>query len=221
MPELTEDQIAERVARDLEDGWYVNLGVGSPLSVLNHIRADLEVMFHSENGILGLGPSPAPGQEDPDIVNAGKQFATVNRGGCFFDSSVSFAIVRGKHLDLAVVGAYQVSQYGDLANWKMPSQKIGGVGGAADLAVGAKRLWVMMSQTTKDGNPKIVKECTFPLTAKRAVSRIYTELAVFDVTTQGLVLRDLSPGLSVEDVARKTGAPFRVISYDDSHSASY
>lgn len=209
MPELTEDQIAERVSRDLEDGWYVNLGVGSPLKVQKYVRTNIEVMFHSENGIVGLGPSPAAGQEDPDIVNAGKQFATVKPGGCFFDSSVSFAIVRGRHLDLAVVGAYQVSQYGDLANWKVPGQKIGGVGGAADLAVGAKRLWVMMTQISKEGNPKIVKECTFPLTAKRAVSRIYTDMAVFDVTAQGLTLRDLSPGVTVDDVSKKTGVPFR------------
>lgn len=210
MSETIEDEIAQRVARDLKEGWYVNLGVGIPIRAPKFVPSNMEVMFHSENGIIGLGPAPPPGQEDDDLVNAGKQYATVKPGGCFFDSSLSFAIVRGKHLDVAVVGAYQVSQAGDIANWSIPGQRVGGIGGALDLAVGAKTLWVTMTHTTRDGKPKLVDRCTYPLTALNAVSRVYTDMAVIDVTREGFVLRETVGNFTFEDVAKKTGAPLKV-----------
>lgn len=209
---LNRDQIAWRIAQDLEEGWYVNLGVGIPLKVSAYLPRNLNVLFHSENGIIGVGPSPNRGEEDPEIINAGKGFATLVPGASFFDSSLSFSIVRGKHLDVAIVGGFQVSSSGDLANWKVPGQKWGGIGGAADLSVGAKRLWVAMTHTTEDGEPKIVDRCTFPLTGVGVVSRIYTDLAVIDVdrTSGGLTLLEVAPGISPDYVSSKTGANLKV-----------
>ncbi|MGI0092028.1 MAG: 3-oxoacid CoA-transferase subunit B [Nitrososphaerales archaeon] len=212
MGKLSRDQIAWRIAQDLKEGWFVNLGVGIPLKVSAYIPANLDVLFHSENGIIGVGPSPKPGEEDPEIINAGKGYATLVPGASFFDSSLSFSIVRGKHLDVAIVGAFQVSRSGDLANWKVPGHKWGGIGGAADLSVGTKRLWIAMAHTTEDGSPKIVEKCAFPLTGIGVVSRIYTDLAVIEVDRQngGLTLVEVAPGITPEYVSSQTGAELKM-----------
>ncbi|HVV21913.1 MAG TPA: 3-oxoacid CoA-transferase subunit B [Pseudonocardiaceae bacterium] len=202
-------QIARRVARDLQPGWYVNLGVGIPVLLANSLADSDAFMLHSENGILGMGPEPAPEDCDDDLIDAGKRYTSVLAGCCFFDSSLSFAMLRGGHIDAAVIGAYQVSARGDLANWSVPGQVVGGIGGAADIGASVPNVFVTMSHTSRDGTPKIVPECTYPLTAIRAVTRIYTDIAVVSVTPDGLRLDEAVEGLSPRDVQAVTGAPLR------------
>jgi len=207
---LTRDQMAALVARDIPEGSYVNLGIGLPTLVANHLPQDREVFLHSENGILGMGPAPAAGEEDWDLVNAGKQPVTLLVGGAYFHHADSFAMMRGGHLDICVLGAFQVSATGDLANWHTGApDAMPAVGGAMDLAIGAKRTFVMMEHTTKSGEHKIVDQCTYPLTGVACVKRIYTDLAVIDVTPEGLVAREWVEGLSFEELAALTGAPLR------------
>ena len=211
MKRLNRDQMAARVARDIPEGAYVNLGIGLPTQVSNHLPTDREVFLHSENGILGMGPAAAPGQEDWDLVNAGKQAVTLLTGGAFFHHADSFAMMRGGHLDICVLGAFQVSAGGDLANWSTGgAEAIPAVGGAMDLAIGAKRIFVMMEHVTKSGEHKIVERCTYPLTGIGCVARIYTDLAVIDVTPQGLVALEWVEGLSLAELQAMTGAPLRV-----------
>ncbi|WP_199677345.1 3-oxoacid CoA-transferase subunit B [Lysinibacillus yapensis] len=205
MPEL-----ASRVASDLEDGWFVNLGIGLPTLVADYIPEGKEIIFHSENGLLGLGPKPAPGEEDPDLVNAGKEPITLVPGGSYFSQADSFAMIRGGHLDAAILGAFQVSQFGDLASWKLPNATLGRVGGAMDLTVGSKRVFLFMQHTTKKGEAKIVEECSYPLTAKNCVDRIYTNLAVIAVTEDGLVVTELAPNVTFEYVQEHTAAPLKL-----------
>jgi len=201
LPRWTRDQLAARVARDIPEGAYVNLGIGLPTLVANHLAKDKEIFLHSENGLLGMGPAPAPGDEDPDLVNAGKQPVTLLTGGSYFHHADSFAMIRGGHIDICVLGAFQVSVDGDLANWHTGEPgTIPAVGGAMDLALGAKKVFVMMEHVTKKGEPKIVERCTYPLTGRRCVSRIYTDLAVLDVTPDGLSLVDMVDGLTFEDL---------------------
>jgi 3-oxoadipate CoA-transferase beta subunit len=208
MQRLTRDQIAARVAQDIPEGAYVNLGIGLPTMVTRHLPADLDIFLHSENGLLGMGPPPAPGEEDEDLINAGKQPVTLLPGGAYFHHADSFAMMRGGHLDICVLGAFQVSATGDLANWHTGApDAIPAVGGAMDLAIGAKRVFVMMEHQTKDGASKIVPECSYPLTGVACVSRIYTDLAVIDVTPRGLVVREMVDGLSFEELQRITGVP--------------
>ena len=208
MTRWTRDQMAQRVARDIHDGAIVNLGIGLPTLVANHIPADREVILHSENGVIGMGPAPRPGEEDYDLINAGKQPVTLLPGGSFFHHADSFAMMRGGHLDICVLGAFQVSASGDLANWHTGApDAIPAVGGAMDLALGAKKTLVMMEHTTKDGMSKIVPACSYPMTAIGCVSRIYTDLAVIDITPGGLKLIDKVDGLSFDDLQRVTGAP--------------
>lgn len=199
------EEMAARVAMDVEDDWIVNIGVGLPTGVLPHLQGR-NVLLHSENGILGLGPPPAPGEEDPDVVDAGKGYATFIPGAAFMDSSVSFALIRSGRLDLAILGAYQVSEQGDLANWRLPGQRSGGIGGAADIAYGAKRIFAMLVHTTRDGTSKLVSRCTYPLTAAGVVDRVYTDLGVFDVTSRGFEVRELAPGVSLDQVRAATSA---------------
>ncbi len=202
---LTREQIAQRIANDIPEGAYVNLGIGMPTLVGNYLPKDREIFLHSENGILGMGPAPAPGREDPDLINAGKEPVTLLTGGAYFHHTDSFAMMRGRHLDIAVLGAFQVSVSGDLANWSTGGDAIPAVGGAMDLAVGAKNVWVMMEHLTKSGESKIVERCTYPLTGIGVVKRIYTDLAVIDVTPRGLAARDLVAGLAFDDLLRLTG----------------
>ena len=203
MNRWTRDQMAARVARDIPEGACVNLGIGLPTLVANHLAAGKEVLLHSENGMLGMGPAPGPGEEDPDLVNAGKQPVTLLPGGAFFHHADSFAMIRGGHVDICVLGAFQVSVAGDLANWHTgEAGTIPAVGGAMDLAVGAKRVFVMMEHLTRKGEPKIVPRCTYPLTGVRCVSRIYTDLAVLDVTPAGLAVVDMVDGLSRDELQR-------------------
>lgn len=210
MQRLTRDQMAARVAKDIPDGAVVNLGIGLPTLVGNHLPADKEILLHSENGLLGMGPAPAAGQEDGDLINAGKQPVTIKAGGSYFHHADSFAMMRGGHLDFCVLGGFQVSQKGDLANWHTGAPgAIPAVGGAMDLAIGAKQVFVMMEHLTKQGESKIVPECTYPLTGIGCVTRIYTDLATIDVTPDGLVARDLAEGLSFEELQRLTGVPLK------------
>ena len=198
---LTRDQLAARIAKDIHDGAYVNLGIGMPTLVANHLPADREIILQSENGILGMGPAPTSGAEDFDLINAGKQPVTLLRGGSYFHSADSFAMMRAGHLDIAVLGAFQVAANGDLANWHTCGKDdIPAVGGAMDLAVGAKQTWVMMEHLTRSGESKLVKQCTYPLTGVGCVSRIYTDLAVIDVTTQGFKLVEVVAGLSLAEL---------------------
>jgi 3-oxoadipate CoA-transferase beta subunit len=206
----TRDQIAARVARDIPEGAYVNLGIGLPTLVANHLPAEREIVLHSENGVLGMGPAPAPGCADPDLINAGKQPVTLLPGGSYFHHADSFAMMRGGHLDICVLGAFQVSAAGDLANWHTGEpDAIPAVGGAMDLAIGAKRVFVMMEHLTKAGESKIVERCTYPVTGLACVTRIYTDLAVIDVERDGLVVTDVVPGLPFDELARLTGVPLR------------
>lgn len=206
----TKDELAARVAQDIFDGAYVNLGIGQPTLVANHIPAGREVVLHSENGILGMGPAPAKGQEDYDLTNAGKQPVTLLPGGCYFHHADSFAMMRGGHLDICVLGAFQVSATGDLANWSTGEPgAIPAVGGAMDLAVGAKSTWVMMDLVSKTGECKVVQACSYPLTGPACVKRIYTDLCTLECTPQGLRLIDTVPGLSHEELERIVGLPIQ------------
>ena len=206
----TRDQMARRVALDIDDGAVVNLGIGLPTLVANHLPADREIVLHSENGVIGMGPAPAPGDEDYDLINAGKQPVTLRPGGCFFHHADSFAMMRGGHLDVCVLGAFQVSVGGDLANWHTGApDAIPAVGGAMDLAIGAKKTFVMMEHLTKKGESKIVERCTYPLTGARCVDRIYTDLAVIDVKPDGLHVIETVEGLSFDELQRLTGVPLK------------
>jgi 3-oxoadipate CoA-transferase beta subunit len=208
MSRYTREQMAERVAQDIPEGAYVNLGIGLPTRVANYLPPEKEVFLHSENGVLGMGPAPAPGEEDPDLINAGKQPVTLLTGGAYFHHADSFAMMRGGHLDICVLGAFQVSHTGDLANWHTGApDAIPAVGGAMDLAIGAKEVFVMMEHQTKTGESKIVERCSYPLTGIACVSRIYTDLAVLDVTPAGLRVREMAPGLTFNELQAVTGAP--------------
>ena len=208
MNRMTRDQMAARVARDIPDGAYVNLGIGLPTLVANHLPTEREIVLHSENGLLGMGPAPAPGHEDPELINAGKQPVTLLAGGAFFHQADSFGMMRGGHLDICVLGAFQVSTRGDLANWHTGAAgAIPAVGGAMDLAIGAKQVYVMMEHLTKEGQSKIVEQCTYPLTGVACVKWIYIDLAVIDVTPRGLFVREMVEGLTFEALSRCTGVP--------------
>lgn len=208
MKRFTRDEIAQRIAKDIPEGCYVNLGIGLPTLVANHLETSKDIFLHSENGILGMGPTPAAGAEDGDLINASKQPVTLLTGGAYFHQADSFAMMRGGHLDICVLGAFQVSRAGDLANWHTGApDAIPAVGGAMDLATGAKRVFVMMEHQTKAGESKIVERCTYPLTGVGCVSRIYTDLAVIDITGDGLMVREMAPGLTLDELQRISGVP--------------
>ncbi len=210
MKKLDRNAIAARVARDIPEGAYVNLGIGLPTLVAGHLPKDREVILHSENGVLGIGPRPAPEDVDPDLIDAGKEPVTLLAGGAFFHHADSFSMIRGGHIDICVLGAFQVSARGDLANWHTgAADAIPAVGGAMDLAAGAKAVFVMMEHVTKSGEPKVVAECAYPLTGVRCVSRIYTDLAVIDVKADGLHVVEMVDGLAFEELQRLTGAPLK------------
>ena len=204
---LTRPQIAWRIAQEIDEGSYVNLGIGSPEMVANYVPTDREIVFHSENGILGMGEAPAPGQEDGNLINAGKKPVTLLPGGSYFSHTDSFVMIRGGHIDVCVLGAYQVAKNGDLANWAtLDTSKPPGVGGAMDLAVGAKRIFVMMDHCTKTGKPKLMNKCTYPLTGSRVVRTVFTDLAIIDVTEDGFVVREITASVSFEELQEKTDA---------------
>jgi 3-oxoadipate CoA-transferase beta subunit len=212
MNRLSRDQIAARVAQDIPEGAYVNLGIGLPTRVANYLPAEREIFLHSENGLLGMGPAPAPGAEDPELINAGKEPVTLLAGGSFFHHGDSFAMMRGGHLDICVLGAFQVSRRGDLANWHTGAPgAIPAVGGAMDLALGAKRVFVMMELLSKTGESKLVEQCSYPLTGISCVDRVYSDLAVIDITPEALLVREMVEGLSLDELQRLTGLPLRAL----------
>ena len=205
---LSREELAARVARDIPEGWSVNLGIGIPTLVGNYVPPEREVVFHSENGILGMGPAPAPDRIDRWLVNASSQYVTLRAGASFVSHSDSFALVRGGHLDLCVLGAFQVAENGDLANWaRSEDDTAPAIGGAMDLAAGARRVWIVMEHNTRSGEPRLLRRCTYPLTAKACVARVYTELAVIDVTERGFIVTDMAPGLTLEELQQRTEAP--------------
>ncbi len=208
---LSRRQIAARIARDIPNGWYVNLGIGVPTLVADEVPRDREVVFHAENGILGIGPAPDEADVNPWLINAGKQYITLLQGGSYFHHADSFAMIRGGHLDLCVLGAYQVAANGDIANWATSEHDTApAVGGAMDLSVGAQRVWVAMNHVTKEGAPRLVERCGYPLTAPGAVDRIYTDLAVIDVTAQGLAVVEMVDGMTLDSLQAMTGAPLHL-----------
>jgi 3-oxoadipate CoA-transferase, beta subunit len=205
---LTRNEMAARVARDIPEGWYVNLGIGAPLQVADHVPAEREVIFHSENGVLGMGPAPAPDEINRWLINAGKQYVTLRSGGSYMHHADSFALIRGGYLDLCVLGAFQVAENGDLANWSTSdNDSAPAVGGAMDLAVGARQVWVLMEHQTKSGESRLVRRCTYPLTALGVVKRVYTNLAVLDVTAEGFTVREMVEGLTLDVLQKLTDAP--------------
>ena len=207
---LGRDALAARVAQDIPEGWSVNLGIGIPTLVGNYVPPEREVVFHSENGIVGMGPAPAPDKVNRWLINASSQYVTLRSGASYMSHSDSFALVRGGHLDLCVLGAFQVAENGDLANWaRSEDDNAPAIGGAMDLAAGAKRIWVVMEHNTRSGEPRLLKRCTYPLTAAGCVKRVYTELAVIDVTDRGFVVADMVPGLSFDELQARTDAPLQ------------
>jgi 3-oxoadipate CoA-transferase beta subunit len=208
----TRNEMAARVARDIPEGWFVNLGIGAPLQVADHVPTEREVIFHSENGVLGMGPAPEPDRINRWLINAGKQYVTLRNGGSYMHHADSFALIRGGHLDLCVLGAFQVAENGDLANWSTSeNDSAPAVGGAMDLAAGARQVWVLMDHQTKSGESRLVRRCTYPLTALGVVKRVYTNLAVLDVTPDGFAVRDMIAGLTLEALQKITDAPLRML----------